>query len=296
MIDMKLKTFVDVVETRSYTKAALRLHLTQPAVTQHIKQLEHHYQQILIQNPHKEFTLTKAGRCLYEYAKIQIHNEEIFEAQIQKIMPPLVIGSTLSIADYYLPEIIAPFITASAQPCKIVVNNTSMLLQKMMDGEVDCAFVEGKFDTQLFDFHLFQEDRFIPVAKATHPLAKQNLVFSDILKYPLFIREEGSGTRSILELYLRQSMYSLTSFQKVIEVQSLTMMCKMMMVTEGITFVYEGVVKQQLQAGTLVRLHLSDFPLLHAMYFIYLKSNLEKDTFDTLFQNLMKAHSNVASA
>lgn len=288
MIDMKLKTFVAVVETKSYTKAALQLHLTQPAVTQHIKQLEHYYQQTLIQNPHKEFKLTNAGRHLYEYAKIQIHNEEIFESRIQHMSLPLVIGSTLSIADYYLPQIIAPFITTSQQACKIEVNNTSTLLQKMIDGEVDCAFVEGKFDSELFDFHRFKEEYFIPVARSGHPLAHRKLEFSDILDYPLFIREEGSGTRSILETYLMQSMYAISSFQKVIEVESLTMIRNMIMYTEGITFVYEGVVKQQLKEGTLIKLDLQDFPLTHSMYFIYLKSNLEKDNFDTLFQKLMK--------
>lgn len=288
MIDIKLKTFVEVVETKSYTKAAHHLHLTQPAITQHIKQLELYYKQTLIENAHKQFKLTAAGKQLYEYAKIQLHNEVIFESRIQQTKVPLIIGSTLSIADYYLPQRIAPFLMDSQKTYKIKVDNTASLLRKMMDGEVDCAFVEGKFDAEVFDFHCFLEERFIPVVRAGHPLANQSLIFSDLLSYPLFVREDGSGTRSILENYLMQSMYSVSSFQKVIEIESLTMIHKMLTCSDGITFMYEGVIKQQLQEGSIVQLQLHDFPLYHAMYFIYLKSNLEKDEFDAFFQKMMR--------
>lgn len=89
MVDSKLRTFIEVVDLKSFTQAALSLHLTQPAVTQHIKQLENYYQHKLIQNPHKEFELTEAGHRLYEYAKIQIHNEQIFESQLYKVALPL---------------------------------------------------------------------------------------------------------------------------------------------------------------------------------------------------------------
>ena len=117
MIDIKLKTFIEVVDCKSFTRAAEHLHLTQPAVTQHIKQ---------------------------------------FESQLYKVAIPLTIGSTLSIADYYLPEILGQYLTSSSQRCQIYVNNTQTLVQKMIDGEVDCAFVEGQFDPQLFTYHLFK--------------------------------------------------------------------------------------------------------------------------------------------
>ncbi len=192
MIDIKLKTFIEVVDCKSFTRAAEHLHLTQPAVTQHIKQLENYYQYKLIQNPHKEFQLTEAGLRLYEYAKIQVQNEEIFESQLYKVAIPLTIGSTLSIADYYLPEILGQYLTSSSQRCQIYVNNTQTLVQKMIDGEVDCAFVEGQFDPQLFTYHLFKNEKFILVAHKDHPLAKQKITFDELLTFPLFIREEGS--------------------------------------------------------------------------------------------------------
>ncbi|MEG0368031.1 MAG: LysR family transcriptional regulator, partial [Coprobacillus sp.] len=234
MIDTKLRTFIEVVDCKSFTLAAARLHLTQPAVTQHIKQLENYYHHKLIQNPHKEFQLTKAGHQLYEYAKIQIHNEDIFESQLSQTDLPLTIGATLSIADYYLPHIMGQYLSTSTQQVQIYVNNTQNLVQMMIDGKVDCAFVEGQFDLNLFDYHLFKKEKFILVAQKNHPLAHQHISFQQLLEFPLFIREKGSGTRTILENYLRQTIYTLSSFQKIIEVQSLTMIKKMLLDTYGI--------------------------------------------------------------
>ncbi|MEG0276564.1 MAG: LysR family transcriptional regulator [Coprobacillus sp.] len=286
MIDPKLKTFTKVVECKSFTQAALLLHLTQPAVTQHIKQLENYYQHKLIQNTHKEFELTEAGHRLYEYAKIQIHNENLFESQLYKVSLPLTVGSTLSIADYYLPHILGSYLTHSSQRCQIFVDNTQTLVQKIIDGEVDCAFVEGQFDLRLFEYHLFKNEKFILVAKSNHPLANKQISFHELLAYPLFIREEGSGTRNILENYLRQIIYDISSFQKVIEVQSLTMIKKMITETLGLSFLYEGVVKDELLTGELVQLNLEDFDLIKPMHFIYLKNNINRSHYLDFFHTI----------
>lgn len=288
MIDGKLRTFVEVVETRSFTRAAEHLHLTQPAVTQHIKQLERYYRHSLILHPHKEFSLTKAGQYLYDYAKIQIHNEELFEAHIQSVTKPLVLGATLSIADYYLSEFLADYLMDTTKNCKIVVDNTATLLQAMINGMVDCAFVEGKFPSDLFDFHLFLEENFIPVVKKDHPLAHQTVTFSDLLAFPLFLREQGSGTRAILETHLLQTIYTTESFEHVIEIASMTMIKQMIQCTDGISFLYERVVQEEIAYGSIVPLSLEAFPIQHPMYFIYLKSSLDKNEHDVMFQTLMK--------
>ncbi|WP_028044179.1 LysR family transcriptional regulator [Candidatus Stoquefichus massiliensis] len=288
MIDMKLKTFIEVVDCKSFTQAAMHLHLTQPAVTQHIKQLESYYQHKLIQNPHKEFELTEAGHQLYEYAKIQIHNEEIFESQLYKVAMPLTVGATLSIADYYLPQIISHYVTHSLQRCQIYVHNTQMLIQEMIDGHIDCAFVEGQFDLQLFEYHLFKNERFIVVARHNHPLAHKKITLSQLLSYPLFVREKGSGTRAILENYLLQSLYDISSFHQIIEVQSMTMIKKMIMQTYGISFLYEGVVSDELKSGQLIRLDLENFELTRPMHFIYLRHNLNKQRYLEFFQQLIQ--------
>lgn len=287
MIDDKIKTFITVVEYQNYTQAAQVLHLTQPAVTQHIKALENYYEHKLIDHPHKSFQLTKAGEMLYNYARIQIHNENLFKEQIAKHSTPLTIGATLSIADYYIPTLLAPVLTTSQQEYHIIVANTQNLIQKMMNGEVECAFVEGHFDMELFDYHLFKEERFIPVVANGHPLANKPVTFKDLLSYPLFIREKGSGTRAILEDYLNQTLYQIQSFHYCHEIGNLSIIKTLIQHTEGISFVYEGVVAEELKKGQLQELQLADFQITRPMHFIYLKSNINKQNYKTLFHTIM---------
>lgn len=286
MIDDKLITFVEVVECENYTLAAKNLHLTQPAVTQHIQALERYYQQKLILNTHKSFSLTQAGKMFYKYAKMQIHNEKLFQQQLTLQSIPIVIGTTLSIADYYIPTLIAKKLISTQQHYQIVVANTNTLIHNMMNGEVECAFIEGSFDRQLFDYHLFKEERFIPVARYDHPLTHQTMTFDDLLNYPLFIREKGSGTRAILEDYLIQSPYHISSFHQSMEIGSLSMIKTLLRYSDGITFVYEGVVKKELDNNELVELSIKDFHITRPMHFIYLKSNLNKETYKQLFHTL----------
>lgn len=288
MIDDKIKTFIKVVECQNYTQAANLLHLTQPAVTQHIKALESYYQHKLIDHPHKSFRLTKAGEMLYNYARIQLHNEELFEEMIIKHSTPLTIGATLSIADYYIPALLAPVLISSKQEYQIIVANTQNLIQEMMNGKVECAFVEGHFDADLFDYHLFKEERFIPVVRSTHPLANQNISFKDLFPYPLFVREKGSGTRAILEDYLNQTLYQFHSFHHCNEIGNLSMIKTLLLHTDGITFVYEGVVAEELKRGQLKELQLADFEITRPMHFIYLKSNINRLVYQQFFKNLMK--------
>lgn len=287
MIDDKIKTFVKVVECQNYTQAANLLHLTQPAVTQHIKALESYYQHKLIDHPHKSFRLTKAGEMLYNYARIQIHNEALFEERIIMHSTPLTIGATLSIADYYIPTLLAPVLVSSKQEYQIIVANTQKLIQEMMNGKVECAFIEGHFDAELFDYHLFREERFIPVVRRTHPLANRTISFGDLFPYPLFIREKGSGTRAILEDYLKQTLYQLHSFHHCNEIGNLSMIKTLIMHTDGITFVYEGVVAEELKRGQLKELHLTDFKMTRPMHFVYLKSNINRLVYQQFFKTLM---------
>lgn len=287
MIDDKMNTFIKVVECQSYTQAAALLHITQPAVTQHIKALENHYQQKLIDTHHKHFHLSPAGELLYKYAKTQIHNEELFQKQLHALDTPLILGSTLSIADYYIPHMIAKNFVNNAKACQIVVANTQTLVQKMINGEVECAFVEGQFDTDLFDYHLLSQEKFIAVAGIQHPLAHQNLTFEQLLDYPLLIREKGSGTREILENYLHQTLYNLSSFSQHMEIGSLSLIKTLLQDTQAISFLYNGVVEKEIQQQKLIKLHINAFDIERPMHFIYLKSHIHKDLYRSLFQSLM---------
>ena len=97
MIDYRLLTFIDVCETRSLTKTAQHLCLTQPAVTQHIKYLEETYNTKLLVYEGKKMRLTESAQVLLQYAlKTQalLNCKRVIITRIEKRRPNLYIGIT----------------------------------------------------------------------------------------------------------------------------------------------------------------------------------------------------------
>lgn len=116
MLDAKIQTFLEVAAQGSYTRAAERLHLTQPAVTQQIHRLEEHYGHRLVDTCGRVVRLTEAGMLLEHHARMQLANERRFMERMAAEEPPLSLGATLSIADYYLPGPLARALAGGLAP------------------------------------------------------------------------------------------------------------------------------------------------------------------------------------
>ena len=150
MLDSKVLTFLEVAAQGSYTRAAENLHLTQPAVTQQIHRLEEHYGHQLVDTCGRTVRLTEAGEKLERHARMQLVNERRFMERLAAEEPPLGLGATLSIADYYLPRPLGRALAGGAG-LRVCVGNTQALTERMLEGDLDCALVEGMFDRALFE-------------------------------------------------------------------------------------------------------------------------------------------------
>ena len=196
MLDAKILTFLEVARLGSYTRAAECLHLTQPAVTQQIHRLEEHFGRRLVDTRGRGVRLTRAGEELKKHEQIELVNERRLMQRMAAGAPPLRLGATLSIADYYLPKPLAG-VLASGEAPQVCVGNTQTLTQRMLEGELDCALVEGPFDRALFEAQVWRAARFVAAARAGHPLAGQPCTMNDLCACPLLVRERGSGTRGV---------------------------------------------------------------------------------------------------
>lgn len=290
MIDYKYKTFVKLVEMKNYTKAALELGLTQPAVSSQIKQLEQKYGSKLIVATSKEFELSDIGKKVYDYALLMINNETKFEASLKNNIDVYRVGATLSIADYYLSKIIRDNIFNDSYQCNIYVDNTQELTKKLIKGELDFAFVEGYFNHEQFDYQLLCKERFIAVARDGHSLQNKTLTMEEIIEYPLIIREKGSGTRSILESYLDQQAFQINSFKAHVEIGSFSLIKQLILNSEAITFLYRGVVVEEVKQGKLIELNINNFDMSKEMHVIYLKDSIDKLKYEDLFKRMIKCY------
>lgn len=288
MIDSKLLTFLQVIECGSYTQAAKQLHLTQPAVTQHIQKLEAQlgYQLFCVQG--RTLSLTNAGRIVEQHAHLQQAAEHQLISRLNGIVQPLALGMTLSIADYALPEALMDTIYQGGYNCSIEVGNTEVMVKRLIEGTLDCALIEGLFEPDLFVAHQFCKARFIGVVSSNHPLANQSVELEQLFSYPLVLREQGSGTREILRHWLKGQNYEFSHFARQFEMGSFKMIKQIVEKTESITFVYEMVVQKEIEEGKLVKLQLDDFNVERAMQFVYLKNSVQCEEYENFYQRILQ--------
>lgn len=288
MLDIKMLTFIKVAQHRNYTRAAAELNLTQPAVSQHIRKLEEYYGCSLIAMKGKAVMLTPQGKALYNYANLQLANEKQLINQINKVKTPIKIGATLSVADYYLPSYLSQYLSHYDDLLSITVQNTSSIIEMLLNSELYCAFIEGIFDKTLFHFREFLTTRFVPVARKGHPLAAAEVTMEEVHEYPLIIREAGSGTREIYQNYLYQNNDSLTSASKIYEVSSFGIIKKLLENSNAISFMFEGVAREEVARGELCYLTIKDYLIERPLYFIYPSNSLMAKRNELFYQKLMR--------
>lgn len=245
MLDFRLKTFLSVCDTMNYRKSAELLHITQPAVTQHIHYLEQHYGCKLFSYENRHLTKTDAAIILEQYGHTMELNEENLLHQLQNSsMQMLRVGTTKTIGECVIGPYAERFIACQDNELYLLVDNTRRLLDLINSCKLDFALVEGYFDKNRYGYFLFGEEPFVGVCAASHPFAGRDVSVSELLKETLICREEGSGTRAILENTLMEFNESISHFKRRIYISSFPLIMDYVKKNLGISFVYEVLAKQ----------------------------------------------------
>lgn len=201
-----LKIFIAVAETGSMSSAANRLYLTQPTVSQAIRDLEDHYHVQLFERFHKKLFITDEGRQLLNLALMAVGNFDNLERSMQHFQErtPLRIGSSLTVGTCLMSKIISDM-EASYPKTDIYsfVSNTAEIEQKLLRHELDVAVVEGIIESPELSVLPVVEDSLVLVCGKNHDFYQKDTVYSSELEGRRFaIREKGSGTRKLFEQYL----------------------------------------------------------------------------------------------
>ncbi|RMG66607.1 MAG: LysR family transcriptional regulator [Nitrospirae bacterium] len=208
MDDHKLRVFCTVAETRSFSKASEIIHLTQPAVSLQIQALEELYETKLFDRSSNAVTLTPAGEVLYKYAKHILGLYASAEKEIGEltglVKGSISIGASTTIGNYLLPRVISDFRKSRTKiKIHVLVGNTKRVVELLNSGNIDIGLVEGEVSRQKIKTKKLIEDELCLALPPQHPLAKRKEVsIFSITNEPLIIREEGSGTRQVIEKYL----------------------------------------------------------------------------------------------
>ena len=203
MLDFRVETFLAVCRHMNFTKAARELSITQPAVSHHIRYLEQAYGAALFRHNGKRLQLTEAGEILRRTLLTMKHDEQHLQKRMQQAATgtrDYSFGATLSVAEFMLNEALGRFLHLHPDSrIRMQVADTKVLLSKLDSGELDFAVVEGDFPKAEYDFFVFGTEEYVAAAAPDKAARYRGRQLTQMLDEPLLLREEGSGTRVILD-------------------------------------------------------------------------------------------------
>lgn len=196
----QLHIFVSVVEYKSFSKASEAIYLSQPTVSNHIKELEDHFQCRLLDRMGKTTEPTKAGKMLYQYSKKLLNLRDQAESALfdftGKIKGELLIGGSTIPSAFIIPELIGPFIKKFPDiSIKLTVGDTMQIINDIKYGILEIGIVGAQTnDPQIIQKKLIKDEMKL-IVPADHKWAKKTSIDCSKLFNEKFIaREKGSGT------------------------------------------------------------------------------------------------------
>lgn len=296
MLDYRMETFLSLCETKSYTKTAKKLHLTQPSVTQHIKYLEQFYQCELFHYDGRQTEMTKAGKYLYDKTRALRVQEMEIQSRLRGLYEelPLRIGITPSVARTPLIESLCGCVRKDAPiAVNLSVSNTATLMSQLQECQLDAAVLEGDAfcDTQIEAHPLYQERLIIA---ANPQLARQlyGCTWQQMIRQPLLLPDPGSGLRTILQKRLRSRGLDFHDFKRVWNVNSYDVVIELLRQGQGVAVFMESTIRRELKAHKLERVYLETNSAFCTVYFVTMRSRAEQQEL-TVLQEHLKPHQEI---
>ena len=287
MSDRRLQVFHTVARLLSFTKAAEELHMTQPAVTFQVRQLEEQFNTRLFDRTHNRISLTDAGSRVYEYAEkiFQLYNE--MDNSVREltgdISGVLILGASTTIAEYMLPVLLGDFKAKHPEvTIRLKVANTDGIVAQVENNEIDLGVVEAPVNNKNLIVEECRTDHLVLIVPPTHELAKEKSVsIEKIIEYPFICREEGSGTREVMIESMQQTGINPSDMRIAMELGSLEAIKGAVESGMGVSILSKATLLKELKLGTLVAVD-TDPPINRPFSFVHQKQKFKARAMDEL--------------
>jgi LysR family transcriptional regulator, low CO2-responsive transcriptional regulator len=200
----RLWIFMQVVECGGFSAAAQQLYMSQPSVSNQVRQLERSLHATLIDRSGARIRPTAEGEILMEYAKRVFLLADEAVSAVQQVSGlktgRLVVGGTTTVGTYLLPELLAAFRRSyPGIECDIFVGNGVQVLKRLLDGELGLAVFAGAPAAPQLVTVPIRSDRLVLVTAPDHQLAGKTVAAADLAGERFLLRERGSSTRDEAE-------------------------------------------------------------------------------------------------
>lgn len=278
-----LKVFYTVATKRNFSETAKIHHLSQPSVSLQIRNLEQFLNTKLFKRTTKKVSLTDSGRLLYEHAKLILElidkAEKDISLLVDSIHGDLSIHASLTIGENLLPYILGNFkLKYPLINIIMKIHNSKQIIEKVIHEEIDLGFIEAPMSHPSIICKPFLEDELVIIASTNHsnPLIdnKEVVTPNELFSLPIILREQGSGTRKVMEDTLEKNHLDLTNLNIILELENTESIKATVESGMGISIISQTAIQKELKLGTLRKLKIEGINLKRYFYIVQKKDRV----------------------
>ena len=297
MIDPKLVTLLTVNELNSFTKAAQRLSLTQPAASQHVRQLEKELGVTIFVRGEGNLKLTSEGEIVIKYAKRIVSLYQNLQQSLKderRHARKITVGITHTSESNIMVEVLAKYSSFSeGTRITIISDAINNLYMKLKTYEIDLAIVEGRITDPNFNSVILDTDSLILAVSNKNPLSKNSMVtLNELKKENLILRLPDSGTRNLFISHLESNNVSLDEFNVILEVDNVATIKDLVRRDFGVSILARSACANELKKGKMAGLPIENLSMTREINMVYHKDFEHTD----LLQNIMRIYNEYSVA
>lgn len=270
----KLKIFFETAKCLNMTKVAKSMYISQPSISQAIAELESDLDVKLFDRIGKKLYLTHEGEVYFEYSRRILNLYEEANSTIRSSKEgqkgKIVIGASTTIGVYILPELIKEFNELHKNiEISLIIENTQIIEQLIMENKVDIALVEGHVMSDELEVLSVGQDELIFIANPSNPIFLKDKITLKDLEYEKFImREAGSGTREVVENYLINNDCNYNMYMELGNTEAIVRIVETGL---GIACVSYKAIGDKIKDGLIKQIKIDDVEISRDLFLIYHK-------------------------
>jgi len=290
-----LALFHAVAQAGGISRGAERLHVSQPAVSKQIKELEDALGVRLLERLPRGSRLTDGGKLLAQYVQRMAVVEEETARAIEEFRGVkrgrLAVGASTTIGAYLLPQVFGEFHRQHPDiELQLEIANTETIQNQLMAGSIEIGLTEGLMEAEHLDSEVFHEDELVAIAPRGHLLLKQKRVTArELCREPFILREAGSGTRAVVERALGKRGLTV---KPVLSLASPEAIKRAVIAGVGIAIVSRLAISCELQIGSLAVIPIKDLVIRRPLHLQKLRSKNPSPAVSQ-FLKLLHAHKDI---
>ncbi|MDP4159707.1 MAG: LysR family transcriptional regulator [Bacillota bacterium] len=259
--------FKAVAETKNITLSSKKLHMSQPSISLQIQNLENQYGARFFDRTNKGVTLTKEGEIFYAHVRSVLDilsnaKEQISAAKDQRRL--IYLGATLTIGEYILPNILAfLYKTHPDVDFKVKIANTESITQDVLEKKIHIGLIEGPVPRHKdLNVESFWEDELVVVIPDFHNWAsRDSITLAELPLERLVTREDGSGTRKVMEMALKERGLDPDQLNITMELGSTQAIKQVVSAGLGVTIISSLTVRRECDQKIFKSLKIQDAPV-----------------------------------